>query len=153
MRMRNRTLIIVIAVLLVSNLLLLGVYLFGSPAKKTNTAPKNDRSPVEYMTKELKLDSSQREQFRELWESVQKKNRELYDSIRFQRESLYTNLKTEPQPDSIIHSITEKIAEFEKQISLNNYQHFRNVHAICDAEQQVRLDSVIARMVKRGKRR
>lgn len=153
MHMRNRTLIIVIAALLISNLLLLGVYLFGKEGKKDVPFAKNDRSPVEYMSKELGLDSTQKEQFRLLWDTVNKKNRDLNDSIRINREALYKHLKTEPQPDSLIQEIAGKMAAFEKQVSLNNYQHFRKVHAICTEAQQIKLDTVITRMAKKGKRR
>jgi hypothetical protein len=66
---------------------------------------------------------------------------------------MYTNLKLEPQPEILIDSLAGKIAGFEKQISLNNYQHFRKVRAICTEEQQVKLDTVINRLAKKTRRR
>lgn len=150
--MQNKTLIIVIAALLISNLVLLGVYFFGKEDKRKGSG-KNEWSPVEYMAKEIGFDSTQKKQFRDLWETVNKKNREMYDSIRSNREALYRNMKLEPQPDSLIEEITTQMANYEKQVSLNNYQHFRRVRAICNDTQQVKLDTVISRLAKRGKRR
>ncbi|MCF1716028.1 hypothetical protein L0U88_15415 [Flavihumibacter sp. RY-1] len=150
--MQNKTLIIVIAALLISNLVLLGAYFWGRE-KKTPQTNRNDRSPVEYMTREIGFDSTQKQQFRELWETVSNNNRGLYDSIRQNREALYANLKLEPQPETLIDSLAGKIAGFEKQISMNNYRHFRKVRAICSNEQQVKLDTVINRLAKKTRRR
>ena len=150
--MQNKTLIIVIAALLISNLVLLGAYFWGRE-KKTPQNNKNDRSPVEYMTREIGFDSTQKQQFKEYWESVSGNNRQLYDSIRINREVLYSNLKLEPQPEALVDSLAGKIAGFEKQISLNNYRHFKKVREMCSEEQQVKLDSVINRLAKKTRRR
>ncbi len=150
--MQNRTLIIVIAVLLVSNLVLLGAYFFGKQEKKPSEN-RADRTPAGFMTRELGLDSTQAQQFRELWDTVSAKNKIIFDSLRTNREALYSLLKQEPQPDSMIRVLAGKVGEFEKQITLNNYSHFRKVRAICNETQQIKLDSVITRMAKRGKRR
>lgn len=150
--MQNKTLIIVIAALLISNLVLLGAYFWGRE-KKVPQNNKNDRSPVEYMTREIGFDSTQKQQFKEYWESVSNNNRQLYDSIRINREVLYSNLKLEPQPEALVDSLAGKIAGYEKQISLNNYRHFRKVRAICTETQQVKLDSVIQRLAKKTRRR
>ena len=150
--MQNKTLIIVIAALLISNLVLLGAYFWGRE-KKAPQNNKNDRSPVEYMTREIGFDSTQKQQFKEYWESVSGNNRQLYDSIRINREVLYSNLKLEPQPEALVDSLAGKIAGFEKQISLNNYRHFKKVREMCSEEQQVKLDSVINRLAKKTRRR
>lgn len=150
--MQNKTLIIVIAALLISNLVLLGVYFFGKDDKRKGNS-KNEWSPVEYMAKEIGFDSTQKHAFRELWETVNKKNKELNDSIRINREALYRNLKLEPQPDSLLLEIATKMAGFEKQVTLNNYEHFRKVRAICKDSQQTKLDTVVSRLAKRSRRR
>jgi len=106
------------------------------------------------MTRELELNKEQSGQFNLLWSENNEKNKPLYDSIRVNREALYQTLKSVPQPDSAIGSITDKMARFEKQLALNNYVHFRKLTSMCTPEQQVKLDSLLKKMGnKRSARR
>lgn len=140
----NKTLMIIIGALLVSNLILLSLYLNREISGKKTM--RNRPSAVEYMTRELELDKEQSGQFNLLWSENNEKNKPLYDSIRVNREALYQTLKSVPQPDSAISSITERMAWFEKQLALNNYVHFRKLTSICTPEQQVKLDSLLKKM-------
>jgi len=148
----NKTLLIIIGALLVSNLILLGLYLNREIGRKKTM--RNRPSAVEYMTRELELNKEQSGQFNLLWSENNEKNKPLYDSIRVNREALYQTLKSVPQPDSAIGSITDKMARFEKQLALNNYVHFRKLTSMCTPEQQVKLDSLLKKMGnKRSARR
>ena len=149
--MNNKTLIIIISVLLVSNLALLGMYMVrGNKATKEK---KVERSPSDYMVRELQLNDQQATQFKSMWETIREKNRPVYDSLRNRRETLYGYLKTEPQPATQIDAAATAISGFEKQLVLNNYEHFRRVRSILDATQQVKLDTLINKMGKRLGRR
>lgn len=150
--MNNKTLIIIISVLLVSNLALLGMYMVrGNEASREK---KVERSPSDYMVRELQLNDQQATQFKTMWETIKEKNKPVYDSLRNQREILYNYLKSEPQPAAQIDVAATAIAGYEKQLVLNNYEHFRRVRTILDATQQVKLDTLINKMGKRiGRRR
>lgn len=143
-RISHKILIIIIVILVVSNLTMLGLFLRReSTSKKTG---RGNRSPVEYVTRELDLNKEQSAQFAKLWEENNERNKPLYDSLRLHRESLYQYLNVNPQPDSTIITVTDRIAGFEKQLALNNYAHFRKLSAICSAEQQVKLDTMLKKM-------
>jgi periplasmic protein CpxP/Spy len=151
-RINNKTLMIIIGTLLVSNLILLSLYLNREIGRKKTM--RNRPSAVEYMTRELELNKEQSAQFNLLWLENNEKNKPLYDSIRVNREALYQTLKSEPQPDSAISAITDKMARSEKQLALNNYVHFRKLTSMCTPEQQLKLDSLLKKMGnKRSARR
>ncbi|ULQ52651.1 hypothetical protein [Flavihumibacter fluvii] len=150
-RIKFKTLVIIIGVLLISNLLIIGLYLFQGKDKKRTA--RNGRSPIEYMTRELGLDETQARQFTVFYEENNQKNKPLNDSIRARREQLYQYLRMEPQPDSLINAEAEKIAGYEKQLMLNNYAHFRKLNGICSAGQQVKLDTLLRKMGNRRVRR
>lgn len=151
-RINNKTLLLIIAVLLVSNFSLLALYISGGKQQQKKTS-RTEHSPVEFMVRELQLNEEQAGSFNTLWESTREKNRPLYDSMRVKREELYGYLKTEPQPDSLIRAATSGMAAIEQQLALNNYEHFRQLRSFCDSGQQVRLDTLIQRMGKRMQRR
>jgi len=146
-RMNNKTLVIIIAVLLVSNMALLGMYVFSGREK--HEPNRGDKSPADFMIRELKLNDHQAASFNTLWEATKEKNKPVFDSLRVSRENLYSNLKIEPQPDSQIINCTKKLAEFEQQLALNNYVHFKKVRELLDSGQKVKLDTLIQRMGKR----
>jgi hypothetical protein len=143
-RINNKTLMIIIGVLLVSNLILLGLYLNRELGRKK--LGKSNRSPIDFMARELQLNDAQTSSFAKLWADNNERNKPIVDSIRSGREQLYQYLRTSPQPDSLIMSITEKIARFDRQLTLNNYAHFRKVSELCSSDQQVRLDSLLKKM-------
>src|SRR5688500_4042829 len=117
--MNNKTLIIIISVLLVSNLALLGMYMVrgnqSSPEKKA------ERSPADYIVSERQRNDQQATQYKSIWETIKEKNRPVYDSLRYQREILDSYLKTEPQPDSQIDEAATAISRYEKRLVLNNF--------------------------------
>lgn len=150
-QMNPKTLLVIITVLLASNIILLGTYFIRNRSQHERSG--SDRSPVEYMTRELKLDQQQSGQFRSLWEANRNRNKAIYDSLRIARERLFGYLKQEPQPDSLITITSASMAGMEQALILNNYRHFRELRKICTPEQQVKLDTLITRMGKRGSRR
>jgi periplasmic protein CpxP/Spy len=145
-QINNKTLIVIIGVLLVSNLVLLGIGLRVFPRKK---GPREMRSPTEFMTRELQLNKDQAAKFTAMWEENKQTNKPLYDSLKLYRADLYNRLKTGSQPDSLAIRLADRIGEFEKQVVLNNNIHFGKVRAICSPEQQIKLDTVILKMGNR----
>lgn len=141
-RINNKTLLLIIAVLLLSNIFLLVFYRL--PPKENQ-----DKGPVDYMARELNLDERQRAGFDELWTANRARNKPYYDSLRLIKDSLFGLLPVQPAPDSQIHAMTLRINQYDNRILLNNFDHFKKLRAICDAEQQVKLDTVIRKMGRR----
>lgn len=141
-RINNKTLLIIIGVLLLSNIALLAFHFL--PGRESRS-----RNPADYMIRELKLDSVQARSFHQLWETNKEKNKPLYDSMRSGKDNLFSYLKNEPQPDSLINAAIQRVNVYDSQLLLNNYEHFKKLRAICRPEQQVKLDSIILKMGKR----
>ncbi|KIC92549.1 Spy/CpxP family protein refolding chaperone [Flavihumibacter sp. ZG627] len=148
---KNKSLLFIIGVLLISNLVMVGMYLFGTKERRPRV--RTQRSPIEFMVKELSLDDKQAAAFKEMLDTVKQKNKPLLDSMRTSRESLYKNLKAEPQPDSVILSYANTIGKIETELTINNYEHFRKLRAMCNPEQQLELDTLIQRMGRRTARK
>ncbi len=140
-RVNNKTLLIIIGVLLVSNLALLFMYF------KPGTPPP--RNPGDFMIRELNLDQAQSAQFRTLFDSTKSRNKPLYDSVRFYKDQLFGYLKQPAASDSLLQSTIRRMNVFEDSTLMNNYRHFQAIRAFCNPEQQQRLDSVILRFNRR----
>lgn len=143
-RINNKTLLVIIGVLLLSNIFLLAFYRLPPDEPK-------DKGPVDFMARELKLDNKQKDQFNKLWDSNKARNKPYFDSLRQTKDSLFALLKVEPRPDSLIDALTHRINGFDNRILTNNFDHFKQLRSICLPEQQVKLDTVIRKMSRRRK--
>lgn len=145
-RINNKTLVLIIVVLLAANLVL--IFMLKNPAE-TGKRNRGNRNPADYFKKELQLSADQASRFSELYENHSASNKMLYDLLRERRIALYEHLKQVDQPDSIAGVLSDSIAAIEKQLVLNNYTHFTQLRKICDPGQQTKLDSLVHRMGNR----
>ena len=141
-RINNKTLLLIIAVLLLSNILLLIFY--RVPPKENQ-----NKGPVDFISKELVLNDKQSAGFDTLWSANRARNKPLYDALRQTKDSLFGLLAVQPQPDSLIQAMVGRINQFDNRILLNNLEHFKKLRVICNAEQQIKLDTVIRKMGRR----
>ena len=152
-RINNKTLLIIIGVLLISNLLLIGMFLFKDK-KHGRASQRQERNPVNFMARELSLNDEQAKSFSILWENTKEINRPVYDSLRIAREALYGYLRNENTDDTTIDMASGRIGNLEQRLAVNNFHHFRKLYEMCDSSQKIKLDSLIIRMNRRspGKR-
>lgn len=116
----------------------------------------NDRKPppplgevFEYLTNELKLDSSQQHTYKQLREEHQGTQRPLQDSIGKAKDAFFALLQQSTTSDSLIQKYSKKIADLEQQKELFTFHHFQKLRAICNPEQQKKFDTIIQDVLKR----
>lgn len=74
----------------------------------------------------------------------------MFDEMRKAKDSLF-RLMTKPGiSDSVVNSVADVIAQKQKALDLQTFNHFKNVRALCkDQAQAVKYDSAIFRMFKK----
>ena len=97
----------------------------------------------EFLTHELRLDSSQQEAYKKLRDEHQAGQRELQDNIRDAKDALFSLLKQPDVPDSLVHVYSRKAVEADQQLDEFTFRHFQKLRAICNADQQKRFDEII----------
>ncbi|GAO44939.1 hypothetical protein [Flavihumibacter petaseus] len=143
-RINNKTLLIIIGVLLLSNLALLAVYF--KPAQ-----PPKQRNPSDFMIRELQLDEAQAAWFRVALDSLHQRNKPLYDGMRSEKEKLFGYLKADSVPDSLVKAAIQRVNTFDDSILLNNYGHFARLRKQINPDQQIKLDTVLLKIARRRK--
>jgi len=147
---RNRNLLIIIAVLLLTNVAVL-VY-FLSQHKKDKAAPPADagRTPVvEMLQKEVGFDDEQTARYKEMKEKQREKIRPMYDDMRKAKDSLFRLLSFPETSDSVLNQITDAIALKQKAIDLETFNHFKRVRRLCKQDQLTNYDSMVVRMFRK----
>jgi len=146
---RNRNLLIIIAVLLLTNVAVL-VYFLGQKKDKGTPPADAGRIPVvEMLQKEVGFDEEQTARYKEMKEKQREKIRPMYDDMRKSKDSLFRLLSFPETSDSVLNRVTDAIALKQKAIDLETFNHFKRVRRLCKEDQLTKYDSMVVRMFRK----
>ena len=150
---RNRVLLIVIAVLLLTNLVM--AFLFF----RMNKAPEEKRGPgfTERLKKDVGFTPEQMAVYepkkKAFWDNMRKR----FEEIRTTKRDLYHFMYDPTVPDSVMNAKAEIIGAQQKELDLFVVRHFKDVRTLCKPDQVSKYDSllpvIIERMTTRPKRK
>ena len=138
---------IIIAILLISNLTLIGFLLLGKGKKHKAHTPK------ETMIKKLEFDEVQTAEFHKLVEAHKDIIKKKRQNIATTKDLLYKGLKNEEF--KINDSLVKKIADGVKEIETIHYEHFMEVKEMCNESQKIKFNELadeLGRVFGRKKR-
>lgn len=146
---RNKTLVFIIVLLLLTNIGLLFYFLSG----KKHHPEKGRESFTNALKKEVGFSDAQIEQF-----NTQKKNnwakaKADMDQIRNIKLALFDLVKKPEVSDSVVDQLTDSIANLQKRVEVNAFHHFRATRSICTPEQQAKYDSFMTKIIRQGRDR
>lgn len=146
---RNRNLLGIIGILLLTNILVLGYFLwFKKPVNKP--APEKERTGItELLEKEVGFTDAQLATYKQLKDKQRENMKPMFEEMRRAKDSLYKMMGDSTVNDSIINLAAENIARRQKALDLHAFYHFKNVRTICTADQREKYDSMILRMFRR----
>lgn len=140
----NRWLSVVTLLLLTANIVTLALLWTNKSKDKTEMRPPPPGGQVfEFLTHELRLDSSQQEAYKKIRDEHQAGQIGLQDNIRKAKDALFSLLKQPDVPDSLVHVYSRKAVEADQQLDEFTFRHFQKLRAICNVDQQKRFDEII----------
>lgn len=146
MKSSNKMLTAAVVLLLLINVLLVSIMLW----RKNNTSFDRDKgNPMDAIAKELGLTEQQKNDFKKLKDDHFTTVKPLFDSIRTLKKSMFELMRNENVTDSAVTKLSYLIAEQQAKIDIDAVKNFREVRAIFTAEQQIKYDSLIGKMMKR----
>ncbi len=149
---RNKNLIFIIAVLLLTNIAVLVYFLvFKKPEEQPRfTQEKRTGMVIEMLQKDAGFTDEQIAKYKQLKDLQEKTVKPMFDEMRKAKDSLF-RLMTKPDiSDSVVNSVADVIAQKQKALDLQTFNHFKNVRALCrDKVQAIKYDSAIFRMFKK----
>jgi protein CpxP len=147
---RSRRLIVIITILLLTNIAILAFSLWPkSTGSKTPGGPKPGYGMAETLKREVGLDSQQVKELNRLREEHWKKMKPLFEDLQHTKNEFYLLLKSPETPDSIINNAASEIAQKQKLVDLQVFQHFRNSRLVCTPDQRPKYDSLVQIIIKR----
>lgn len=147
---RNKNLIFIIAVLLLTNIAVLVYFLAWKKPGERMRGPDRKGGFVEILEKEVGFDETQVARYHSMKQEQREKVRPLYDEMRKAKDSLFRLMSDPTVTDSVISHAGDVIAQRQKALDLQTFQHFRRVRELCaNPDQQVKYDSAILRMFRK----
>ena len=148
---RNRNLLIIIGVLLLTNIGVL-IYFLGQKESSKPPEPSNgkDRPGItEMLQKEVGFNEEQTAKYKQLKEKQKETIRPMYDDMRKTKDSLFRLLSYPETSDSLLNKMADAIAQKQKALDLQTFNHFKRVRTLCTPEQQSKYDSMVLRMFRK----
>jgi Spy/CpxP family protein refolding chaperone len=147
---RNKNLLFIIAALLLTNVAVLAYFLWIKQPEHKRTGFDNKKDWMAGKLKEeVGFNDEQVAQYKQLKEEQKATIRPLYDEMRKAKDSLFRLLSDPGLSDSIINKVSDVIAQKQKALDLQTFNHFKKVRALCTPEQQSKYDSMVLRMFRK----
>jgi len=149
---RQRWLLVLVAILLLTNIATLSIYWLKKPSHEG--APAHDTGNREkrmgqFMVDQLKFDATQEAAYWKLRDSMINTQRPVIDSIRDAKKRFFDLLNQSEATDSALITRSNEIAVLQKRLDLATFRHFQHVRAICRPDQLQKFDTVIKEIVNR----
>lgn len=106
----------------------------------------------ERMARALNYTDIQKEQHQNMRAEHNSQIRSLYDSVRQAKVLLYSRTNIVDESDSIFINYMAKMSRWQSTINQLNYAYYKKVRSLLRPEQQPRYDSMLIKMIERGRR-
>lgn len=127
----------------IGGLLLLNITLLGFIWVK-----KPNHEPPPFLEEKLNLTEDQKEQFERLKAEHMDGMKELESDINRLRDKLYEDFSDEKLSDSEVKKISQELGELRAKGDFLTYQHFQDVLAICNSDQQEKFGELVTEIVR-----
>ena len=150
-RFSPRALSVAVILLLLINSGLV-VFLVMQRSRSHSHSSSHRQDAFDRMARTLNYTEAQKEQHRSLREEHIARMRPLYDSIRQTKVILFSRTSIVEQSNSIYISYMNKMGGWQTRINELNYAYYKKVRNLLRPEQQPRYDSLLIKMIERGRR-
>ena len=148
---RYRNLLIIIAVLLLTNIAVLVYFLSDrNPGHTKNAEVKSEPSSVtEMLQKDVGFSEEQMTVYKQMKEKQKEVIRPMFDDMRKSKDSLFRLLSYPETQDSVLVRMADGIAKKQKALDLQTFTYFRKVRTLCQGDQLPKYDSMILPMLRK----
>ena len=146
---KNRALVIIIVLLLLTNVALLAYFLWFKQPDKPAPPDRNRDRLAEGLKNDVGFNDSQVVEYKKIKDAQWDQMKSKFDDLRKAKDSFFHLLSIEKTNDSILNSAADSIAYRQKVLDLEAFAHFKEVRKLCTPEQQPRYDSLVQRMFRR----
>lgn len=148
---RNKNLLVIIVVLLLTNISVLGYFLwYKKPSKDVHSTGNRDRSVVgDMLRKDVGFDTVQMTSYREMREKQKQVLRPMFDAMRTAKDSLFNQIGQAGPEDSLVQRLAAVVGQRQQELDLQTFRYFSQVRDLCRPEQKAAYDSLLKQMFRK----
>jgi mevalonate kinase len=146
---KSRSLIFIIAVLLLTNIAVLGYFLWFKKPNKHDNGEKGHKGIATALQNEVGFNEQQVAQYRELKEKQWATIKPMFDEMRKAKDSFFLLLSKEDVNDSLLNKSADIIAQKQKALELQAFNHFKQIRTLCTSEQLPKYDSLVQQLIRK----
>lgn len=146
---KNRSLISIIIFLLVTNVAMLFFFLVLNNPGEKNLHVHDQNGIAGLLQKEVGFTKEQLDSYQAVRKAHVEKIHALFDELKKAKTDFYNLLYAPQMPDSAVNKAADAIAEKQKTLDLQMFNHFATVRSICTPGQLEKFDTTIKKVIAR----
>ena len=146
---KNKILLIIIGVLLITNMVLLSFFIFNKEAPKKSWREERKTMIHSFLQKEIGFNQQQLQQYNVLNEQHRNKIKPMYDAVKIEKENAFKKLANDNFSDSSIFTAVARATDKQKEIEITMFKYFKDIRTLCTPAQQPAFDSLFYKMLNR----
>jgi periplasmic protein CpxP/Spy len=146
---KYKTLVSIIIFLLITNFAMLIFFMVISKPVDKRSRSRDQNTISALLQKEVGFSQGQLDQYQVLRTQQRQNVKPLFDEIRKSKENFYGLLYANNLSDSIVNADADSIAQTQKKLDLQMFNHFKNVRNLCTADQLQKFDSSFKKVITR----
>lgn len=146
---RNKVLLLIIGVLLLTNIILVSFLLLNKPSSKRGA--RGDRSAMisSFLQKDIGFEQQQLRQYDSLSEPNRIRIKAMFDTLGKYKENQFKQLAIDNFSDTAIIKTANDIADKQKGIEIILCNHFKEIRNICTPQQRPVFDSLFYKILNK----
>lgn len=108
----------------------------------------NQPALVDFLVKELGLDSAQKKQLIVLRDEHRQQMQAIRRNNRDAKNAFFDLLQKENLTDTALAAAAKEAARYDAETDMLTFRHFQQIRALCNAEQKVKFESVIRQVLR-----
>jgi periplasmic protein CpxP/Spy len=148
---RNKTLVLIIAILLIANIATLAMFFMFKNQAAKNTRPDKHALIMKYLENEVKFSKDQVKQYEDLSNRRLEEMKPVIEKMSAQRAAILTSLAATDFADSALEQAANELTTLQRPSEISMFRHLKLIRGICTPEQRPIFDTGFYKIiVKRG---
>jgi periplasmic protein CpxP/Spy len=146
---KSKIFLVIIAILLVSNIVLLSLFLQKPEPVIPEKRPDRKVYISEFLKKEIGFNPQQLTQYDSLSDGHQKIMKQFFDNMRNKKKLQFQQLVAGNFSDTSINRLAEESAATQKQMEVQMFNHIKSVRQVCLPDQLPKFDTSFVKIFNR----
>lgn len=147
--LKNRMWGFIVGILVVANIATLGGFWYIKFHNNNAVGlPRGQANTKNFIITQLGLNASQQQTYEQLVQQHRQKVGAIQEELHRAKDAFFNSVARPETSQAELDTLSSNIANYEKQLDMLTYQHFKQVRALCNNEQKAKFDNIIKQVMR-----